>query len=318
MAVVAIKSKKDGKAGGWTLDKGLQLTATVRVHMDSAATGPQAILRSLGLNVGDAYRYPLTGTPTETNASLFVQDIQIGATSANGLLCDVNVTFGPQDPAKDDRGPVDPETGLRDPFAAPVKLRWTTEFEDYAPEMDKAGNPILNKAGDPFSTPIVIPYPTSVAIVSRVEREYDETWLSNFKGRVNSAEWLGWPAGSVLCQDINGDREWNDDIQGWTWPTEYKFAFRPPIVVSSKKVYPGWSVQVLNAGLREKVSGVKRPIIIKGAQVSEPWLLDSSGVAYPEDSTAEPVYLTFDIYPEADFDALGLPADLFTVGTPGV
>jgi len=314
---ITIKTKKDGKSGSWSLDRGFNLTASVRVEADSADVGPEAILRSLGLNVGATYRYPLTGTPTETNAFLFLQSVNLDSVSPDGKWHEVSVTFGPSDPSKDDRGPVG-EDGVRDPFAAPPRLRWATEFEDYAPTLDKAGTPILNKAGDPFSTPIVIPYPTSVAIVSRVEREYDDAWLTNFKGRVNDAEWMGWPAGSVLCRDITGDREWNDDVQGYTWPTEYQFAFRPPIVVSTKKVYPGWAVQVLNAGLREKVSGVKRPITVKGAQVSEPWLLDSSGVAYAEGSTADPVYLTFDLYPEADFSLLDLPADLFTVGTPEI
>lgn len=319
MAIVDIISEHDGKTGEWSLDGGFRLTVQAYVMTDDPKTGPETFLRALGLNVGDTYRYPLTGTPTETNATLFLQSINILGIDEDGRCARLGALFSRNDPSKDDRGPVD-EDGNRDPFAAPPKLRWASDVEEFAHTHDKDGTPILNTAGDPPSEPIITPVSVPTAIVSRMVREFDTAWIDSFRGRINATEWLGWPAGSVMCKEITADREWLPDVQGYGWAVEYQFAFKPPIVVDDGGddvlIYPGWSAQVRNAGLREKVSGVIKQILVDDAPVSSPVGLKLDGTkAGPSD---DPVYLTFDVHPEAEFADLDLPSDLFTVGTPEI
>ncbi|WP_337177656.1 hypothetical protein, partial [Paludisphaera sp.] len=187
MPVTKITQKIDGLSGGWSLDGGFNLAVSVYIQC-TPGTDPEAMLRSLGLPVGATYRFPLTGTPTATNPRLFLESISIDSVDGDGAGAHLTAKFTPADPSKDDRGPVD-EHGNRDPFAAPPKLRWATEAEEFAVTHDKAGQPILNAAGEPYESGVVIPLSTPIAVVSRLAREFDEAWLDVYKGRINSVPW---------------------------------------------------------------------------------------------------------------------------------
>jgi hypothetical protein len=314
---VTFYDKPNGKTGSWNSNSGRSFTETVGIDLSDDTVGPKAIITASGFHVGDTYRYPLTTTATETDTHLFIQSLSVSNYSNDGCSCEMAVEFSPIDPSKDDRGPIDPSTGIRNPFNAPAKVRWGSEDEEFAVTHDKNAVPILNKAGDPFDPPLTIPIPTAVITASLNQHYFDQTWITTYKGRVNNATWLGWPTGCVLCKDIRSDCDWNIDVNGWVWSVEYDFAIRSPIVVSSTNIYPGFAALVMNAGLRQKTAaGNRSPIIVQGAPVSTPWPLDSSGVMYAENSTTAPIYLPFDIYPQADFSVLGMPSDLFSRGTP--
>lgn len=320
MAITEVIEQLPGASGSWSLQGGHQLAVKLKITSNSRLDGPKAVLAATGVKVGDAYRFPLTKAATETDPRLFVQNVSIdGATPTGngGVIWTATVTYSRLDPSKDERGPTDPETGVRDPFAAPPKLNWRSQVEEEAKLLDRDGVWILNKAGDPFDPPITVPRPVVVAVVRRVEREFTSTWIEDYEGRVNSAEWLGFPAGEVLCQQVTSDREWNDDVAGWVWNTEYQFAFKKSITAGDKVIRAGWAAQVLNQGMRYKdpVSGKNVACLTADKiPVSQPAQLKSDGTQAGEDD--KPIYLTFNVYPEVDFAGLNMPEDLFSAGTP--
>jgi hypothetical protein len=320
VAITEIIEAREGIGGAWNLQSGRRFNVKLYVHADDRDTGPQAFLESLGLNVGDTYRYPLTRTPTETNARLFLQDItldRVDRIGTGGLRGTVTVSFGPYDTSKNE-GPVGPD-GYRDPFSAPPQVRGYGEAEEEAVLKDVVtGEPVLNSAGDPLPG-VTRPRSTLIYEVSRVERMHPLSRILDYKDHTNATEWLGFPARSVLCMDIQPVRRWDEDVFGWVWDVTYKFGVRRDIVVEGEgeddvTVYSGWKKQVLDAGLRQKVGGVRLPILDGQAPVSAPVCLKTDGTkAGPTD---EPNYLYFEVYETAEFADFEFPSDLFSAGTP--
>ncbi|WP_165250203.1 hypothetical protein [Paludisphaera soli] len=317
MAITEIIEAKNGISGGWNLQAGRRFTVKLFVHADDRDTGPQALIEALGLNVGDTYRYPLTRTATETNARLFLQDISLDGVEylASGLRGTVSVAFGPYDPSKNE-GPVGPD-GYRDPFAAPPQVRGYGEAEEEAVLKDVVtGAPLLNSAGDPLPG-VMRPRSTHVVEVTRVERFHPLFRITDYKDHVNATAWMGWPSKSVLCMDIQPSRRWEPEVSGYVWDVTYKFGFRQDILSEEEGepvLYTGWKKQVLDAGLRQKVGGVRLPILDGHSPVSAPVCLKPDGTkAGPDD---DPHYLYVDVYETAEFADFGFPADLFTAGTP--
>lgn len=324
MAITEIIEQLPGATGRWNLQSGHSLTVKLKARSDSRLDGPLAVLAALPLRIGDTYRYPITKPATETAAWLFVQDVAIDEVKPladGGMIWTLSVAYSKLDPSKDDKGPVG-DDGVRDPFAAPPKLSWRSQVEEEAKYRDRDGEVLLNKAGDPFIPPITVPRPVVVAVVHRVEREFSSAWVTEYMGRINDAEWLGWPAGSVLCLEITSDRDWNTDISGWVWNTEYQFAFKEPVLGEDGSIIrDGWTMNVLNAGMREKIASIDtgtgfalKQIIVDGAPISSPVNLKSDGrVLQPG---GDPVFLPFNVYAEADFTGLNMPDDLFSAGSP--
>lgn len=307
-----------GAKGGWTLDGGRTYTLRIQVQVRDKAVGPRAVIDRLNLFETTTYRFPMTVAATESDPRAFLQSVDADSeATSDGVKWTVTLAFAPRDPSKDGRGPVD-EDGNRDPFAAPPEVSAHGEAEEVAFTHDRDGVPILNSAGDPFDPPLTLPKSHLVIEVSRTERFFELGRVEDLKDHVNDAEWMGFPAGSVLCKDVKPRRAWNADVQGWAWEVDYEFAFRRPIVADDGGdevvVYPGWSIQVLDCGLRQKVGGERKEIIVGTSPVSSPVPLKPDGsVAAPTD---DPHFLTFDLYPTADFSALDFPADLFSAGTP--
>lgn len=324
MAVTEIIEQLPGALGSWNLQSGHALTVKLKVRSDSRTDGPLAILSALPVRIGDAYRYPLTKAATETAAWLFVQAVGIDEckpTGDGGMIWTLSVGYSRADPSKGDQGPVG-EDGVRNPFAAPPRLGAYGQARLVYPTHDKAGAPLLNTAGEPLppGDDLATEESDLVFEVSRVERLFDLMRIVGLKGRVNAAEWLGFPAESILMLDMQPGRAWNDDVHGWVWDVTYKLMYKPPVEVG-EDVYPGHVKKVLNAGLHEKIASLDEPSGFKlvpcmhmGAPVSQPVALKEDGrMLQPGD---EPHYLYFDLVKEGDFSTLDFPADLFTAGTP--
>lgn len=324
MAVVEIIEQLPGALGSWNLQSGHALSIKLKVRSDSRADGPMTIFGALPVRIGDAYRYPLTKPATETAAWLFVQNVSVDEVKPladGGMIWTLSVGYSRLDPSKGDQGPVD-EDGNRDPFAAPPRLSAYGQARLVYPTHDEEGGPLLNTAGEPFlpSDDLAVEESDLVFEVSRVERLFDLARLVGLKGRVNSAEWMGFPAGSILMLDIQPGRAWNDDARGWAWDVTYKLMYKPPVEVGGD-VLPGHVKKVLNAGLHEKIAALDEPSGFKlvpcmhlDAPVSQPVALREDGrMLQPGD---EPHYLYFDVVKKADFSALDFPTDLFTAGTP--
>jgi len=149
--------------------------------------------------------------------------------------------------------------------------------------------------------------------VTHVRPYYDPTTAGDYTNRVNGSEWLGWPAESLLLRNIGFERVWNADVGGVVWNLTWSFAFKKPIEVSSKIVYPGWKLVILNAGYRELVAGEPKQIYINDDPATSPVPLASDGAKLA--SGADPIYLPFDMRPTADFNDFDFPSDLFSAGT---
>lgn len=322
MAITRIIEKPGQFGGGWALKGGRRFTVKLYVYSDSWLDGPQRVVESLGLNVGDTYRYPLTKPATETNPGLYLQDIQCGEVkllAGRRQRVEVTVSFGPYDPSQDQQmGPVGPD-GVRDPFSAPPAVRAYGEAEEEALTVDRDGEPILNSAGEPFLDPVPTrPRNTLVIEVTRWERRFTYERILDFKDHVNATDWLGWPSGSLLVKDIQPSRQFLDDVGLVAWEVTYRFAYRPDMVVDDGGedvvIFSGHAAKFLDAGLREKRGGTTQPILRGIAPVTSPVCLKEDGTAAGPDDP--PNYKYHHVYPEAEFADLGFPADTFSAGTP--
>lgn len=301
-----------GGQGEWTLKDGFSFILEMQIIAapSDPVPGPLQVMQATGLPYNASYRYPLVGTPTETMERCKLQKVSVAPFGETGRTYKATISFAPY-PA-DWEGP--DEDGVVDPFAAPPVVRARGEDEEVAVMVDNAGSPVLNAAGDPFDPPITINVPVLTFDISRVERTFDLSRIENLQGHVNSAEWMGFPTGSVLCKSISPSQEFDSELQSTKWNVEYTFSIKYPIALDDGSEVSGWTKQVLDAGLRQLVSGVKKPITVEGAPVSQPVLLRENGTeAAPSDP---PRYVNFDVYPPADFSILAFPSDTFTKGTP--
>lgn len=319
MGVVWFCETKSGRSAVWdTSASARRYSVELVAEVDSVNVGPMAVIKALGLAPYASYRFPLFSEATETDAGAFIQSVSVGDLDEAGLTYLVKLEYGPY-PANQDGMDVD-ETGrwVAQSWNAIPSLNWTSEDVEFAVTHDRDAKPILNKAGDPFDPPLTIPVTVPVAVVSRVEKSFNPDWILLYKNRVNHAPWLGWSSESVLIRDITGERT-RDPDWGVLWNVTYTFAFKPSVTVMTgdgeKVVQPGWAERVLNAGLRQKVSGKLEAILsANGAPVSSPVPLDADGKALG--ASDDPVYLTFNTRLKADFGDLNMPSDLFSASTP--
>jgi hypothetical protein len=144
--------------------------------------------------------------------------------------------------------------------------------------------------------------------------------VQTFKDTVNKGVFLTiYQPNTVKCSDVTAERDYQADW-GYYWVVTYQFEIREFVVDALNNIiYEGWTEVVLNTGLRELdttgPSGSLAPILIKGAPVTSPVMINKDGLYNPQ---SEPAYLRFQLYPLQDFDKFNFPADLLTVGSvPG-
>jgi hypothetical protein len=307
-----------GAEGGWSARERFRYVVTARLQADKGDPkyGPLAALQATGLAYDATYRYPLTGTPTETDASCFLQSIDV-TQEEDGNQYKATIVFAPYD-VQQDKGPTD-ENGKPDPFAARPSVNVQSETEEIAAMYSRNGNSVQNTAGDPLPG-LTLPVNLSTFSIKRTERHFPRTLIDAMPNRLNDDEWLGFPAESVLCRKITANDVYNHDIRSVVWECTYEFAYKSSVTFDDGgdeyEIIPGHAAIVLNAGLRYKdpTTQKRKQIIVDNAPVSEPVPLKEDGtVADPDD---EPHYLAFDIYPLADFSVFGFPPDTFSAGTP--
>lgn len=326
MAVVEVVDVMDGARGEWSIQGGWRFTVPFKVRCDSRRDGPRVALRASPLPYGATYRWPLVGTPTEADPTLFLQSVTVDESDVcdggGGRIYRLSAVFSAYNPNQDDRGPVD-EDGVRDPFAARPQVSGYGEEVIERVWQNRAGQPIVNSAGDPPRDGV--PFPTSVLNIEVVKamRVFEFSWIEELKNHVNASAWRIWPAGSVLCRDVVPRQEWFADAGIYGWVVVFKFAVKPPVEVDDGgdevTLSPGWAYQLQDAGLRQKVGGKLEWILAEnGVAVSEPVNLKADGSA--AGPTDDPRYIVVDLLPEADFGVFDappfdFPADLFSINT---
>lgn len=304
---ITFKSPHEGVSGGWSLQGGKTFKVDVWAECDTP-TGPDTVIETAGFKVGDVYSWPLVGTALETNSYLFIQSIDIQPDSEDSLRYKMTVQYGPLNPSQEGT-----DDGVYDPFAVPPTFRCYGEDEDYYPLVDRDGVPLLNSAGD-YLTEIPVKSSVPTFEVGVVVPDFPLAALSGVKGHINASAWQGFEAGTLLCADVNTNRVWDERANLYKWEVTYVFQYKKPVLktYSSQSVQftSGWTACVLDAGLRQKVSGKKVPILSEGVPTSEPLPLKADGTAAgPSDNLH---FLFFNVIPTADFSVLPIPSGVFS------
>ncbi|APW60491.1 hypothetical protein [Paludisphaera borealis] len=309
MAITVDETKQSSEMG-WTTEGGRTYDLQVRVVTDDPTIGARAAVRAVNVDIGSTYRFPLAA-PTETDYGAVLAGVSTTRDEdGRGYL--VTLRYGPFSPldmaGNDTNGSL-----IVNPLLVPPGLKWTHETFEIACIYDRNGVKITNVIGDPFDPVLTRPYSLPVANITRTLASFDPNWITAFKDHINASDWMGFPAGTILCREITADRAYYSDW-GWAWDQTLALAFKPIITSTDGTVIEnGWAEVVLNAGLRQKVGGVVKQVMIDGSPASAPVPLTSKG---QYDPTGDQGFLSFDVYPTADFDLFGLPPDLFSATTP--
>lgn len=212
------------------------------------------------------------------------------------------------------------------PTLRPVKRSATIRWVEKSLDKDKDGQPILTSAKTPFNPPITVQVPHIVARFVRWESSFSYTTIKTYAGKVNSTTFGPFPAGQVLCTNIEASEEWEQNGDGNLqryWQVTYEFeasedwdkwkpfkildadfwfidpadSKRKPIFVDADGTYHG------DPNDPNGATPVPSPVPLDGPSGDLGDVLQSSEL--PQDAH----YLEFDIYDEVDFNALNLPVN---------
>jgi hypothetical protein len=317
------KELKGNRSYGWGANPGRKASQQVQVVTDDPAIGPMSVLLAMGLEAGQPYREPLEA-PQRYDYGLFLTDVDVAETADDGRQWVATLTYSQSDWKQQQGEGAQASAFIANPLEAPPSVRWSTESREEAVTLDRNGTPVLNSAGDPMDPTITRTVSNPVVTIERMLPAFDPDLILTYKDRVNSSAWMGYPAGTVLCKDITADRVFDADW-GYMWRQSLVFSIKPIIVAESPDpdapwqtdtdvISPGHAVQALDAGKRHRKDGKLEQIMIDDAPVSDPVYLQEDGTYDPE---GDPHYLVFDVFDEAEFADLNLPADLLSASGGG-
>ncbi len=207
-----------------------------------------------------------------------------------------------------------PGTGAVTPLSDDVRIRWGSIPYMRVLERDIYGNAILNSANDPFDPPLEQELRGKTVTIVRNESDYDPGVAAGFEEYVNHAQVqiAGFTvyAGQARCVEYSGESDKRAGVDYWS--VTYVIHFVPYAGLGNSAGTDSWAREVLDQGFYYYNSdGKKTRIVIRGSPVVTPKLLDGNGGILPGElgSTGvvgSAVFLSFDTYPPADFDALDL------------
>ncbi|MFH5805285.1 hypothetical protein [Alienimonas sp. DA493] len=194
--------------------------------------------------------------------------------------------------------PFDEDEREDNPLARPFK--WTSRGQGraVARDKDRNGDAILTSAGLPPTTlPETEVYDGVLTIEGNVAA-YSEATAALYRGKLNSATFLGYPPRSVKCLNVSGE--------GPLVENEVTF-YKLTIEVAHRP--GGWDFQRLDADVYETASteagGVPRRIEFNGEQITDPWPLDGAGGVVPKASLpGGAYYFTDELDDEIDLTGL--------------
>jgi hypothetical protein len=286
-----------GRSAGEDESGNRTYTRIWHVITSSKDDGARAVAAVLPVSRGDFYAIGASGDAFyESDPYAFVRSIQVEQQADDPTFWICTVEYGPLDPQSG--GSDNP--GSENPTLDPPRVEWDTEQREVIVDEDINGDAVVNAAGDRFDPPIVKDDDRDYLIIERSEQTFDPAIAAQYRKKLNASPFYGFAAGQVKCDKITASRDYSTLI-GVFYRVRYEFAVN----------LDGWKKRVLNAGMRQLNVGLTdyEPILIEdtgGTQVpvSEPVPLDATGRALAAGGT--PVWLEFDIYSTADFDALGL------------
>lgn len=208
------------------------------------------------------------------------------------------------------------------PLMRPAKVRWRTDHEDEAAQINRKGKAILNSAGEYFDPPLTRKRRFLTAVVTKNVAGFPD-WAWDLIGCVNTTTFVldgrTIAAGRAMLDDIQLS-EWKeegdpDDPGGVLQYREVTFEVavkrkRDPRFVGETGIPSPWQLEVLDQGLHEKKSG--KLIRIMDDQkppqpIAQPVCLDGTGKKLASPTPSNAVYITDDDFEfTADLSALPL------------
>lgn len=296
MALVSV-SRLPGISGVWNRDFTRSYTIPWLVEVDDPLTGPVQILTYFNLTQGASYTLNTLVQPTyefdKATALLSLRADQVGGQGADGCSWVVVAEYGPYDPRI-----------TEDPLLAPADVSWGSDKFEVPVWKDISGNSVVNSAGVRFAEPVTKDDTRSTLTIVRNEPSFSDDLAEIYRDKVNASTFYLKDPRRVKCRDITGHQQFHPKAStdtGLYWVVTYEFE-----VAADGET---WDALALDQGLTQYDSSSPRKRVEitdkNGQPVSEPWPLDGSGNALP-DNSGTPVFLTFQVYETAEFADLAL------------
>lgn len=252
-------------------------TFQYRVEVDNESDSAATVLANTGL--------PGMYAPCPIDLTAFCVNRKASRESGTRKVWIVSVDYKTDAPNSEDQED--------DPLDRPVKRSWSITKTTKVAAKDVKGDPILNKAGFAFDPPLEIAASHARLIFVRNEEDFDGTKALNYVDRVNKDAWAGADKGTVRCESIAADEQFENGVSYWT--VTYEFEYNPE----------GWQPEILEQSIKDKNG--KHIQDDDGLPVSSPWPINVNGVKIETANLpADAVYTEFEVYEEKNFSALNL------------
>lgn len=254
------------------------------VYSDTRNENPVAVRLAPGIVAGDAH-------PTDTGS--VAQRFRCRKDEERPDRWEVEITYSSNLPRTRDE-----EEDVEDY----EKVTVSTRQGELLLERDRSGNLVKNTAGDPIEG-LQVPWNAlTIQIENFTISDPDYYVVSKWINAINSATWRGVPPYFARLASLNYTEATYNGVDCWKRVAVVELAH-----VDSQPW--GWRVRVLNAGLRQKVSGQLQHIRDDKTQalISRPVPLKSDGTkANIAGGVDSPHYLDIEVYSEMDFAGLGI------------
>lgn len=260
------------------------------VTVNDATDGPVTVL--------DAPLLPTSGDAHPKDSTLIATKYSTEST-ASPLVYFVSVEYERRSPPGQ----------LPTPLDDPPELRVGGVQSSFESRWDATGKPFANTAGEVFDDALNLPF-TDVSIsYSFNSTNFDWNMIFNYVNHVNSnpvATLGNAPAKSILLSNLSGEQRFRNGYNYWRISLELLCRNRK----NRQGTIIGWQEERLNLGYQKKdQSGELVDILDKdGKPVRKPMMLNLAGTDIIQNPTANnAVFVTFDTFPTAAFQNIGLP-----------
>lgn len=281
MSVISCKEIWNGRNGGTDQNFLARYVRVWLVVTDDPNDGTATVRTAPGIpSLFDFYV-----TPNETDFTSRVSDIRPRQDSADPRVWTVEVQYD----------------GALNPFLQPPQIRWSSNRFSRIFELDIDNEPLLNSAGQFFDPPPEGDDSRPSVQITLNQVTFDPNLALLYQDAINSdALVIAGLAVAPFQAKLNIESTYNQDLNYAWWATTYTVEFQRN----------GWQKRILDQGRYQTGSGGKlKPCVGDDGStpVADPVPLNGEGAQLSDPSPATAVYMTFDIYKELPFSALGLP-----------
>jgi hypothetical protein len=279
MAVVSVTEIHQGR-GGDIQEKAVRTYRRVfHVLTDSELDGPATVRLAVGIpRPWDSYV-----TDAELDITAFCKRVGAEPHGETPFLWIVTAEYSS---ATDTR----PEDQEENPLLRPAEWQWGFASVSKVITTDKDGGSVTNSAREPFDPPLELPTGRVTLTITRNEAGFDVARANRFNQSVNSVVWYGQPVRTALMNAVSAVTQTENGIPYVR--VTYEIHFDPET----------FDLSVLDSGYRD-INGKLFRDPVDGSPMGSPTLLNGNGEKLG--TGADPVYLTWRVRDEQDFNELG-------------